>query len=237
MPENLTIRADVTSESLKKKPSLKSMFFLPIILFGLIIWAVPPLVETYEVLAPYRSLFLVMAVIENTQMFSFISSMVLIDEKETDVAKVYGVVPLAKAEYILSRFLIPYLFTLLLNVILFAVQPLFEIPFVTGLVISILAAMVVPVYVLAINAIVQNRMQGIVYIKALNMVVLIPIAAFFVPEDIKHVFGVFPTHWIFQSIDNVTIGAGASLMIGVGFVFFAGLVWGTSRLFIKRHFV
>lgn len=217
--------------------SLKTMFVLPIILFALIVWAVPPLIATYEVLAPYRSLFLVVAIIENTQMFSFISSMVLIDEKETDVAKVYGVVPLTKAEYILSRFLIPYLFTLLLNVVLFLVQPLFEIPFGTGLLISSLAALVVPVYVLGINAIVQNRMQGIVYIKAFNMLVLIPIAAFFVPESIKHVFGVLPTHWIFQSIDNVTLGEGAALLIGVGFVFFAALVWITSRLFIKRHFV
>jgi fluoroquinolone transport system permease protein len=217
--------------------SLKSFLFLPILLFVLMIWVVPPLVETYDLLTPYLSLFLVVAIIENTQMFCFISTMVLIDEKETDVAKVYGVVPLTKVEYILSRFLIPYVFTVLLNVIMFAVQPLFVISFGIGFLISCLAALVVPVYVLSINAFVQNRMQGMIYIKAFNMLVLVPIAAFFVPENIKHLFGIFPTHWVFQSIENVTMGNSVILMLTVGFVFFTTLVWLTSKLFIKRHFV
>lgn len=216
--------------------SLKSFLFLPILLFILMIWAVPPLVETYDFLHPYLYLFLIVAIIENTQMFCFISTMVLIDEKETEVAKVYGVVPLTKVEYILSRFLIPYLFTVLLNVIMFSVQPLFEIPFGAHILISCLAALVVPVYALFINAFVQNRMQGMVYIKAANMLVLLPVAAFFVPEKVKHLFGIFPTHWIFQTIDRVTQGETSLMMMLIGFAFFSLLMWLASRLFIKRHF-
>lgn len=217
--------------------SLRSFLFLPILLFVLLVWALPALVEKYDFLVPYLPLFLVIGVIENTQMFCFISSMVLIDEKETDVAKVYGVVPLSKVDYMLSRFLIPYLFTVLLNVIMFWVQPFFEISLSANLMISLLAGLVVPVYVLAINSIVQNRMQGMVYIKAFNMLVLIPIAAFFVPENLKHLFGVFPTHWIFQSIENVTQGLSVSLMVGIGYLMFVVLLWITSQMFIKRHFV
>jgi fluoroquinolone transport system permease protein len=217
--------------------SIRSFLALPAILFVLIVWAVPPLVEKYDFLIPYLPLFLVFAVIENTQTFCFISTMVLIEEKETEVAKVYGVVPLTNAEYIVSRFLIPYLFTVLSNVILFLVQPLFEVSLEANLLISFLAALVVPVYVLSINAIVQNRMQGMVYIKAFNMIVLLPIAAFFVPENIVHLFGIFPTHWIFQSIENVTQGLSAGLMLGIGFVFFSVLVLVSSKWFIKRHFV
>ncbi|WP_025865682.1 hypothetical protein [Prolixibacter bellariivorans] len=106
-----------------RDPSLRVFLVLPVILFVLIVWLVPYLVAKYEFLVPYLSLMLVGAVIENTQMYSFISSMVLIDEKETNVAKTYGVVPLTKRQYILSRMLIPYLFTVALNVILFWVQP------------------------------------------------------------------------------------------------------------------
>ncbi|MBO6516763.1 MAG: hypothetical protein JJ975_09445 [Bacteroidia bacterium] len=201
------------------------------------VWAVPALVDRYDFLIPYQPLFLVIAVIENTQMFCFISTMVLIDEKETDVAKVYGVVPLTKTEYMFSRFLIPYLFTLLLNVIMFTVQPLFDISFGTGVLISSLAALVVPVYVLAINSLVQNRMQGMVYVKAFNLVVLAPIAAFFVPGKMQHLFGVLPTHWIFKSVENASLGLPNFITLGIGFVFFSFLIWFTSRRFIKRHFV
>ena len=220
-----------------RDPSLRAFFFLPVLLFALIIWGVPPLVEKYDFLIPYLPLVLVIGVIENTQMFSFISSMVLIDEKETEVAKAYGVVPLKKWQYLVSRFLIPYAFTALLNIILFAVQPFFDISLGANLAISLLSALVVPVYALSVNVIVKNRMQGMVYIKAFNMLVLIPVAAFFVPDAFRHVFGILPTHWIFQAVEQVTQGASIALMAGVGYLFFAVLTGVVGRMFVRRHFV
>lgn len=220
-----------------RDPSLKSFLVLPVIMFALIIWAVPPLLEKYDFLVPYISLFLVVAVIENTQMFCFINTMVLIDEKESEVAKVYGVVPLSKLEYIVSRFIIPYLFTVALNLILLFIQNICELSLVSILLISFLAALVVPVYALAVNSVVQNRMQGMVYVKAFNMLVLIPIAAFFVPEKFVHLFGIFPTHWVFQSIDKATQNLPVGLFSAIGFVFFLVLLWLVSRIFIRKHFV
>jgi fluoroquinolone transport system permease protein len=225
------------SKIIFRDPSLKSFFFLPILLFTLIIWGVPFLVGKYDFLEPYLPLFLVIAVIENTQMYCFISSMVLIDEKETNVAKVYGIIPLSKPEYLISHFLIPYFFTVFLNIVLFLVQPFYEVGIIVNILISMLAAAVVPVYAMAINSIVQNRMQGMVYVKAFNMLVLIPIAAFFVPENIKHIFGIFPTHWVFQSINNLANGLETGFMLGIGFLFYAIFIWFVSKVFVRKHFI
>ncbi len=219
-----------------RDPSLRTFLFFPIILISLIIWALPALVLKHNFLMPYLPIFLVVAVIENTQMFCFISSMVLIDEKESDVAKVYGVVPFSKWQFIISRFLIPYFFTVLLNIVLLKIQPFYTISLSSNLAISLLTGLIVPIYVLAINAIVKNRMQGMVYIKAFNMFVLIPIAAFFVPEKFKHFFGFFPTHWIFQSIENITKGLSIALVSVIGYLFLGLLLWFVSKRFIKKHF-
>ncbi len=102
---------------------------------------------------------------------------------------------------------------------------------------TFLTALIVPLYVLSINAIVKNRMQGMVYIKAFNMIVLIPVVAFFVPEKIEHIFGVFPTHWIFQSIDNVVNQLSIAKFTVIGFLFIGGLIWIASKQFIQKHFV
>jgi len=220
-----------------RDPSLRTFLFFPVILIVLIIWVLPSLVEKYDFLIPFLPVFLIVAAIENTQMFCFISSMVLIDEKESDVAKVYGIVPFTKFQYIISRFLIPYLFTVALNIILFFAQPFYTISLGNNLAISFLTALIVPLYVLSINAIVKNRMQGMVYIKAFNMIVLIPIVAFFVPEKIKHIFGVLPTHWIFQSIDNVVNQLSIVKFTVIGFLFIGGLIWIASKQFIQKHFV
>lgn len=220
-----------------RDPSLRAFLFFPLILISLIIWVLPFLVEKYNFLIPYLPVFMAIAVIENTQMFSFINSMVLIDEKESEVAKVYGIVPFTKFQYIVSRFMIPYFFTVGLNVILFFVQPFYTISLGVNLIISFLTALIVPVYVLGISAIVKNRMQGMVYIKAFNMLVLIPIAAFFVPEKIKHIFGILPTHWVFQSIDNLSKDLPVGIVSTIGFLFLGILLWLVSRLFIKKHFI
>ncbi|WP_373524536.1 hypothetical protein [Aquiflexum sp.] len=217
--------------------SLRTFLFLPIVLLGLIIWALPALVVKYDFLTAYLSVFLVIAVIENTQLFCFISSMVLIDEKESDVAKVYGVVPFSKWQYIVSRFFFPYFITVLLNFILIYIQPFYIISLSSNLTISLHTALIVPIYVLGINTIVKNRMEGMVYIKAFNMLVLIPIAAFFVPEKFKHFFGFFPTYWIFQSVENLTKGISIVTMSTIGFLFLGFLLYFVSIQFMKKHFI
>lgn len=229
--------ASIDFKLIFRDPSLRSFLFFPIILLSLIAYVLPGLVEKYDFLIPYIPVFLGIALIENTQMFSFISSMVLIDEKESEVAKVYGIIPLTKFQYLVSRFLIPYFFTVGLNIILFLVQPFYAIRLVDNLLISFLTALIVPVYVLGINSIVKNRMQGMVYIKAFNMIVLIPIAAFFVPEQIKNIFGILPTHWVFQSIDKISHHLPIGIVVVIGFLFFGILLWFVSRSFIRKHFI
>lgn len=220
-----------------RDPSLYAFLVLPVFLYALLIWFVPRLVERYEVLVPYLPLFLVVGVIENTQVFSFISSMVLIDEKETNVATLYGIVPITNVQYIFSRFIFPFLFTVMLNIGLLALQPFYEIGWGTNIAISAFAAMVVPVYVLGINSLVENRMQGMITIKAFNMIVLLPVAAFFVPDGFVHLFGFLPTHWIFQSIANITEGAPFILFAIIGILYFGGLTVWLSRQFLRKHFV
>ena len=217
--------------------TLKAFLFLPLLLFALIIWGVPALVDKYAFLTPYLPLILGFTAVENTQAFCFISSMVLIDEKETNVAKVYGVIPLSKVEYLISRFLIPYVFTFVLNVALLMVQPFFHIGLGVNVLIAMLTALVVPVYVLGINSIVKNRMEGMVYFKAFNMMVLLPLAASFVPENFKHLFGILPTHWVFQCVENAAHGFPIGIPLAMGFFCLSSLLIVVSRLFMRKHFV
>ena len=114
-----------------RDPSLRAFLFFPIILFVLVLYFLPNWIVEYEFLKPYVSVMLMLAVIENTQMFSFINSMVLIDEKETDVAKIYGVVPMSKIQFLVSRFIFPFTITFILNVILLKLQTLMPISWVS----------------------------------------------------------------------------------------------------------
>lgn len=219
-----------------RDPSLKSFLLLPLLLFAITVYGLPYVAGKYEVVIPYLPIILTVLVIENTQMFCFISSMVLLDEKETEVSKVYAVVPLSITAYLTSRFMIPALFTISANVVLLLVQPFYDLAFIPILLISLLSAVLIPVYVLAMNSFVANRMKGMVYIKAFNIMVLIPFAAFFVPEGYQHLFGMLPTHWLIQATESMLTGHFWWTYLLIGFAYLLLLGWIFTKTFIKSHF-
>ena len=216
--------------------TLRIFFFLPLLLFGLIIWLLPSLAEQYEVLKSYISLFIILAIFENTQAFSIVMTMVLIEEKETNVAKVYGVLPVSRSALTLSRFLIPYMFTFLLNILFLLLQPFYTISLAAIISIAIIAALLVPIYPMAINAIVKNKIEGMMYLKVLNILVLVPFAAFFVPASYLPFFGILPSHWFFQGLHQLFLGEPYFLQLTIA-LFFLLLVFSISfRYFLKNHF-
>jgi fluoroquinolone transport system permease protein len=217
--------------------SLRLFLILPVVLFGLIVYVLPIMADDYPQLAPYLIIFLMVGVIENTQAFCFINSMVLVDEKENNIAIVYGVTPLSKFQYLTSRFLLPFGFTFFLNVMLLAFQPFFEIGISPILILSFLAAMIVPIYVLAVNSVAMNRMQSMIYIKAFNMVLLLPIAVFFMSNDFGRYFGIFPTYWLFKIMDNMSINTSIVLPAIICVLFLTILLTIVSNTFLKRHFL
>lgn len=219
-----------------RDPTLRIFLLLPILFFVLTLWFLPNLVEQYEAIIPYLPLIVIFAMVENTQGFCFLCTMVFVDEKETNVAKVYGVLPVGKKAFILSRLVIPYLLTLFLNALFLYLQAFFEISFFYVIMIPALFALLVPAYVLIINVIVKNRMEGMMYIKVLNIFVLIPFAAFFVPDTFKHGFGLFPTHWLFQGTENLLLDKNPLLFLFLGFILLMILLWYFTNRFVKIHF-
>lgn len=182
-----------------RDPSLRSFLALPLLFFAMVLYVLPWLLNKFPEVEAYLPILLCLMLIENTQMFSFINSMVFIDEKETQVNKVYATVPLSTTAFIGSRMLLPYTITVLLNFILLLIQPFYELAVLPSLLLSILIGMIVPIYVMLMTKLVENRMKGMVYIKALNILVLLPFAAFFMPGHLQHTFGLLPTHWCIQA--------------------------------------
>jgi fluoroquinolone transport system permease protein len=203
------------------------------------IWLVPMLINKFNFLNDYINLFIIVLIIENTQAFCIINSLLFIEEKETQTAKVYGILPISKYSLLLTRLFIPYVLTVFFNLALLSFQSLVQIAFIYNLIISLLAAIIVPIYVLFLSAYAKNRLEAMVYIKLFNLLVLLPIAAFFITGSWKHFLGVLPTHWLFQSIDNgLSVSySSESLLYAFGYVVYSLILLAFAvTLFIKRQF-
>lgn len=220
-----------------RDPSLRVFLFLPILIFLVINYLLPFLSGKFPVVNDYVIYIVIVATIENVQMFGFIYAMVLIDEKETEVAKIYGVLPVSKFWFIIFRMLIPMLLTAVLTWLILMLQPFYDLSPLSVLLFSVLAGFIVPAYVIGIVNMCKNRMEGMVWIKVFNVVVLIPIAAFFVPMPLGNLFGIFPTHWAFQGMYNIIIADDYLWQLLIGLAYFMTLIYILAKRFSLKHFV
>lgn len=218
--------------------TLKTFLVLPVLLFVMAIWLVPVLLTKFDYLNDYINLILIVLIIENTQGFCIINSLLFIEEKETNTAKVYGILPISKYSLIFARLFIPYVLTVIFNLVFLIFQNFVHLSMMYNLTISLLAALIVPIYVLLMSSFAKNRLEGMVYIKLFNLLVLLPIAAFFITGSWKHFLGLLPTHWLFQSLDSVlnSYSSEASLYAFFYLVYSLIILLFSVKLYIKTQF-
>lgn len=222
---------------LLRDPSLRIFLVLPVAIFLVLNYLLPYLVGRFPAVENYVPYIVIVATIESVQMFGFIYSMVLIDEKETGVAKVYGILPVANSAFVVLRMIIPMLLTVVITWALLMLQPFYQLSPLSVLFFAFLAGLIIPVYVIGIVNMCNNRMEGVVWIKVFNVLVIIPAAAFFVPAPWQHVFGILPSHWAFQGLYSIIELKVYYWQLLIGFLYLALLTRLFANQFTKKHFI
>jgi len=219
-----------------RDPSLRVFLVMPLLIFAVILIGVPMLVEAFAGAEEYIPLILMGATMQTSMMFGFIYSFVLINEKDIGVAMVYGVLPVSKTGFVASRMVIPCVLSTIMTLALLIVQPFFAFAVASMVLLSILCGLLAPLLAIVVTVLSKNKMEGMTWFKLLNLLVIIPLAAFFVP-DYAVLFGIIPTHWAFQMLGEMVAGEnwGMEFWVGLGLVLVL-LVLGIKR-FARVHFV
>ncbi|MGH1337428.1 MAG: hypothetical protein ACRBFS_14995 [Aureispira sp.] len=216
--------------------SLRIFFFMPLLIVLMVGWLCPYLAKTYPVTADYMIYVVIMSCTQAATMYGFIYSIVFLDERDTEVAKVYSILPISKNKLLVSRLLLPYLLSTLSTFIVLLTQPFF-----TGyswgmwLIYSLLFAFLAPIMALAVASLAGNKMEGMTWFKGLNLIVSLPLAAFFLP-DYAYCFAVLPTFWPYWSFYHFLTLDNYALFLVLAFIIEIALVMGVAQWFKKRHF-
>lgn len=216
--------------------SLKVFLVLPLLTLVFVRYAVPYIAGEYEVLRDYFALILILATTQGSTAFGFIYSMVLVDEKDTQVAKVYGILPISKSWFITFRLFPPFFLAALTTFLLLLVEPFYDLPVIPIMVYSVLAALVSPLMTLSVAIAARNKIEAMTWQKLFNLPMLLPILAFFVPFSISLVFAVFPTYWAYQGLDSLIRGENAWLYLLIGFAYSIVLIGMMIKKFSINHF-
>ena len=122
-----------------RNPSLRVFLVIPLAAVLIVNVLLPYLAGKYEGVIEYIPYVLMAAALQTSTMFGFIYCMVFIEEKETQVAKVYGVVPVSKPGFALFRLIIPFFLSTMVTWLILSVQPFYSYSPVSSLIISFLA--------------------------------------------------------------------------------------------------
>jgi fluoroquinolone transport system permease protein len=216
--------------------SLKIFIALPLLNLVVIRYAVPLVAEVYEVLRDYITVILLLATMQGSTVFGFIYSMVLVDEKDTNVAKVYGILPVSKFWFVTFRLIPPFILATLATVLLLLVEPFYGLPLFSNLVYSTLAGLVAPLMILFISVIAKNKIEAMTWQKLFNLPLFLPVLAFFVPGSLSFVFAIFPTFWAYQGFNFLIEGGNFGGYMLVGFAHSILLLVLMINGFIRCHF-
>jgi fluoroquinolone transport system permease protein len=216
--------------------SLKVFVVLPLLILVVVRYGAPYIFDIYPALREYTSTLLMLASLQGPTAFGFIYSMVLVDEKDTSVAKIYGVLPISKVWFIVFRLLPPYLLATLATFLLLLAEPFFGLPVGASLAYSFVAALAVPLMILFVAIIAGNKIEAMTWQKIFNLPLVLPIAAFFVPAAFSLLFAVFPTYWVYQALGALIEGRSYVGFLLIGSVYSLLIIGLMIRRFTRSHF-
>lgn len=216
--------------------SLKIFLALPIFNLLAIRYGLPYVAGIYEFLRDYIHIILMFAAMQGAVAFGFIYSMVLVDEKDTNVAKVYGILPISKFWFVVFRLIPPFLLASLATFLLLLFQTFYDLPLISNLVFSALTGLVAPLMIIFIAIVAKNKIEAMTWQKLFNIPLYLPILAFFVPTIISFVLAIFPTFWAYQGFNSLIEGRNFWIYILIGFAHSLLLLAWFVKKFNTIHF-
>ncbi len=189
--------------NIRRDPLLSLLAFYPWIIALVLRWLIPflaaglasapalqfDLQPYYGLLTSFFSTLLV------PQLIGYMAGFLLLDERDDGTLTALRVTPLPLAGYLLQKLLLPVLLSALAVYIFVPVVDLVTVSYWPLLPIAGVAALTAPIFALLLAAFASNKVQGLAVMKGLSLLLVSPIAAYFVPSPWQWLFGFSPTFW------------------------------------------
>ena len=217
-----------------RDPILVVLLFVPILIILLVRFGLPPLVDTFPVIEGYQFLIVMLFALLIASFPAFIISFIMLDEKDEGIFVYYKVLPLSDLKFLFYRLGFIILFAWFYSLILLITQTSVAISLWQMLLSALLFALIPPIITLITVTFSRNKIEGVTMMKVLNLLLFIPVAAFFIHSPWKYIFGIIPVFWSFQTME-ITANTGLFLLcFFTGILLHAGLLLYILKFFIKR---
>ena len=228
------IRGDLT---LVFRDRMLSLFlFAPLVLILFVRLAVPYLTAVYPVVEAYHSYIMMFAGIQTAILFGFITSFMILEEKDEHVIEVIRVLPVSTSFFILYRLLFSTFFSFLGAFLMISFGSIaYPGPFITIL-LSLQYGLVAPFITLIVGTFAQNKIEGMAWFKGINLLLILPVLSFFLTGFVKYLFALIPVFWTYLLYKSALANGHIGLVFAAGMVIYLIVLSVLFTQFKKRVF-
>ncbi|PKL27862.1 MAG: hypothetical protein CVV46_09625 [Spirochaetae bacterium HGW-Spirochaetae-2] len=173
------------------------------LLLGVMIRFGVPYVETVlsgylpgNILVPYYQLFDLVLFLMTPYMFCFASAMVMLAERDENIAQYLAITPLGKKGYVFSRLYVPVLLSVPASIMVMLYFSLTVWPTRHLLEGAILMGLLSTVVALLVVSISRNRVEGVAVGKLSGLLILGLVVPYFIESGFQYLVCFMPSFWI-----------------------------------------
>lgn len=203
--------------------TLTFFLFSPLILILFIRLFIPFITERFPEIAPYHSNILMFASIQTAIMFGFITSFIILDEKDENVLQVIRILPISPVLFILYRLAFATIISGIGAFLMLSFGGIAFPGYVNSILLSIQYGLTAPFITLIVATFAKNKVEGMAYFKGLDLILLLPMMVFFIEGNFKYGFALVPSFWTF-SLFQKTMEPGSIYPFFFGGLLFYGMV-------------
>ncbi len=187
-------------QSVRRDSLLRWMLFIPFVIAGVLRWFLPWLAGlilarfNFDV-TPYFSLMMGLVVQVIPLMFGMVIGFLLLDQRDDGTLRALQVTPLTLTGYLIYRITMPTLLSFLMTLVVIPLCGLVTLDLAALALVALASSLLAPIFALFLAAFAQNKVQGFALQKAAGVVMVPPLAAYFIHSPWQLLCGLVPTYW------------------------------------------
>lgn len=216
--------------------SLLIMFIIPAAIILLCRFGIPQLTAVVPVLPSYYWLLVAVLTMVTASTPSYLFGFILLDERDENVHTMLRILPVPMNFILKIRIAFTIFIGFIFSLLILLLNGLFQFKPLPLVMASLLFALIPPVLMLAITAFAKNKIEAATLYKGLNIVLFIPVIAFFIRGELRYLFGIIPFFWTFEMIHINMLNFHFVVSFLVALTTHVFLIWLLYKIYKRRNF-
>lgn len=188
---------------------------LTIVLFKLLVIFLVPFIynQTGFDIAPYYGYLFSFVIIINNGLLGIVTGFLMLDDRDGNILVLMSVTPLGKGGYLVNRLLISSFAAFIYTIAGYFILQIVVLPLHAVLLLGILSSAYAAILGLLLFTGASDKVKGLTFAKALNMLVLFAFADLFGLDWFSITAWFFPTYWFTEIIHSP--GSFIPVLVGI----------------------